>query len=164
MDTKTTRLNPTKHDLPEASRAELVDLLNQHIADLADLHSQTKQAHWNVKGMEFFTLHKLFDQLADGLLAFVDMNAERVTALGGDAMGTVRMAADNTRLDEFPNDLTDGRGFVEALVDRYSTYGAFVRDSIPVAEDLGDMDTADLFTEVSREIDKNLYFLEAHLR
>ncbi len=164
METKTSRLHRTRHDLPEEARAQLVDMLNQHIADLADLHSQTKQAHWNVKGMEFFTLHTLFDELAAGLIDFVDMNAERVTALGGGAMGTVRMAAENSRLDEFPDDLVDGRGFVEALVERYSTYGGYVRDAILQAEDLSDMDTADLFTEVSREIDKNLYFLEAHLR
>ncbi|MGF1507113.1 MAG: DNA starvation/stationary phase protection protein Dps [Chloroflexi bacterium] len=164
METRTSKLHASRIDLPADAREQLVTLLNQHLADLADLHSQTKQAHWNVKGMDFIALHELFDELAAGILVFVDDVAERVTALGGDAMGTVRMAADNSRLVEFPSEISEGRAFVEALAERYADYGTFARMDIKTAEEAGDMDTADLFTEISRQIDKNLYFLEAHLR
>jgi starvation-inducible DNA-binding protein len=140
------------------------NLLNQHLADLSDLYSQTKQAHWNVKGMQFIALHELFDELAGEILGYVDMVAERVTALGGYAMGTARMAAANSQLEEFPLDANDGAAAVKALVDRYAMAAANVRAAIDAADEAGDMATSDLFTEVSRALDKSLWFLEAHLQ
>lgn len=162
--TQTSEMNPTKHDLPADVRAQMVTVLNQHMADLADLHSQVKQAHWNVKGMDFVALHTLFDDLAASLVEFVDTVGERVTALGGDAAGTVRMAAANSRLVEFPSDLTEGKQFVEAIVARYADYGTLARVDIDTSGDAGDLVTQDIFVEISRQVDKHLYFLEAHLR
>jgi len=154
----------TSIDLAEGTREQLIELLNQRLADTFDLYSQTKQAHWNVKGMQFIALHELYDELAEHLLAFVDTIAERATALGGYAAGTARMAAANSQLAEWPQDATDSRTTIEALVERYAAYGKSVRAAIDTAEEAGDTDTADLFTEVSREIDKSLWFLEAHLQ
>jgi hypothetical protein len=99
----------TRIDIPVATRTEIVELLNARLADASDLHSQTKQAHWNVKGSDFIQLHELFDSLAGTVLGFVDLIAERATALGGEALGTVRMAAAASSLDEFPRDSYDGR-------------------------------------------------------
>lgn len=163
-NTQTSKMYPTKHDLPVDVREQMIAVLNQHMADLADLHSQVKQAHWNVKGMGFIALHQLFDQLAGDLVEFVDTVGERVTALGGDAAGTVRMAAANSRLLEFPADLTEDRQFVEAVVARYADYATLARADIDVSGDAGDMGTQDVFVEISRQVDKHLYFLEAHLR
>ncbi len=157
------RLHETRIDVPEEQRKALVDLLNARLADAADLQSQAKQAHWNVKGTDFFQLHELFDELAGALTEPIDMIAERATTLGGVAEGTVRMAAASSTLPEFP-DVTDGVAHVSALADRYATYGKALREGIGQAEELGDMDTADLFTEVSRLVDKHLWFLEAHLQ
>src|SRR4051812_43422420 len=84
---------PTRNSLPAETRAKSVSLLNQHLADLFDLMSQTKFAHWNVKGSDFYQLHKLFDELAEVVEGHVDEVAERVTALGGVATGTARQAA-----------------------------------------------------------------------
>ncbi len=162
--TQTSKMHPTKHDLPADTRSQMVTILNQHMADLADLHSQVKQAHWNVKGMGFIALHKLFDELAADLIAFVDTVGERVTALGGDAAGTVRMAAANSRLVEFPTDLTEDKQFVEAIVARYADYATLARVDIDTAGDASDLVTQDIFIEISRQADKHLYFLEAHLR
>src|ERR1044071_2135764 len=94
----------TSIDLPAEVREQVITLLNQHLADTFDLYSQTKQAHWNVKGPQFFQLHELFDKLADQLQDFADVIAERVTALGGTALGTVRMSAAASRLPEYPVD------------------------------------------------------------
>jgi starvation-inducible DNA-binding protein len=154
----------THIDLPAESRAELIDLLNQQLADIFDLYSQTKQAHWNVKGMQFFQLHELFDDLAESLLEYVDMIAERGVSLGGVALGTARLAAANSSLPELPLDLSESRVFVEAMVERYGQYATSVRRAIDLAEEAGDKDTADLFTEVSRAVDKHLWFLEAHIQ
>jgi starvation-inducible DNA-binding protein len=158
------RFVKTSIDLPQESRATMVELLNDQLADTFDLFSQTKQAHWNVKGPQFYQLHELYDELAATLLGFVDLIAERATALGGSATGTVRMAAGATRLADFSDGPVGSLESVRMLVERYAALAQSTREAIDQAEQAEDMDTADLFTEVSRELDKSLWFLEAHLQ
>lgn len=162
--TEGARMFPTRVDLPEKAREKLVNHLNQILASTFDLYSQTKQAHWNVKGPAFFPLHELFDEIAGELIGFVDEIAERATALGGTARGTVRMAASESGLEEYPTDLVDGLDHVRALAERLGAYANAVRAGIDEAESLGDKDTADLYTGISRTADKRLWFLEAHLQ
>jgi starvation-inducible DNA-binding protein len=159
-----TRSIPTHHDLPEERRMKMVELLNAQLADTFDLFSQTKQAHWNVKGKDFYQLHLLYDELAGELLEFVDLIAERATTLGGVATGTARMAASSTRLAEIPDGPLGSMESVRILVVRYSDLAQTTRQALDIAEDEGDQDTMDLFTEVSRGLDKALWFLEAHIQ
>ena len=159
-----TRTFPTHVELPENTRTTSIALLNQQLADTFDLYSQIKQAHWNIKGKEFIALHEFFDDLAERVLGFVDEIAERASALGGTAMGTARMAAANSKLPEYPTDAVDGTEHLNALVDRYGRYDNSSRAAIDTAEEHQDMATADLFTEITRTIDKDLWFLEAHLQ
>ena len=158
------RLHPSQIDLDESARQGLVELLNQQLADTADLASQLKQAHWNVKGLHFQQLHELFDGVHAALEPFADMLAERVTALGGTALGTVRMAAQASSLPEYPSQATAGKEHLELLQARVAAYAGSTRAAIGQAEQLGDPTTADLFTEVSRAVDLQLYFLESHLQ
>lgn len=153
----------TRIDIPADKREKVVALLNQHLADTADLYSQTKFAHWNVKGPHFIALHKLFDELAEGVEEHVDEIAERLTALGGVAQGTSRQVAGASRLAEFPAGTHKGLEVVAALADRFAACGKTTREAIDKADALGDKDTADLFTGISRDIDQALYFLEAHV-
>jgi starvation-inducible DNA-binding protein len=155
---------PTKIDIPEEQRKALVELLNARLADTFDLYSQVKQAHWNVKGTDFIQLHELFDSLAGDLLGHIDDLAERVTTLGGTALGTARMAAATSKLPEYPDDVADGNKHVGLLADRYGVYANLIRESADEADGLGDMGTNDLLIEVSRQADKHLWFLEAHLQ
>ena len=154
----------TSVDIPADVRAKINRVLNQHLADSFDLMSQAKQAHWNVKGSDFWQLHTLFDEVAERAAEWVDEFAERITALGGYATGTVRMAAASSTLPEFPTKITDSMDYVRALADRLATFTNSARAAIDQTDELGDADTADLFTEVSRCADKYLYFLEAHLQ
>ena len=154
----------TAVDLPTRTRVAMIGLLNQELADTADLYSQTKQAHWNVKGIHFYQLHLLFDQLAEKRQGEADELAERATELGGYALGTVRMAAASSRLPEIPTDINAGVDYVRALVERYGIHANNTRAAIDEADEAGDKDTADLFTEISRELDKDLWFLQAHLQ
>ncbi len=151
------------HDLPPAVREDMIELLNQELADMSDLHSQTKQAHWNVKGPQFMQLHALYDQLAGELVGYVDDLAERAVQLGGLAQGTNRMSASNSRLPELP-DITAGLDVTAALVERYGHVAATTRKGIQIAADAGDQDTSDLMTEISRGMDKWVWFLESHLK
>jgi starvation-inducible DNA-binding protein len=167
MATKTksrTRTFSTRIDIPEGSRGQLVALLNARLADTFDLYSQVKQAHWNVKGSDFIQLHELYDLVAADVIEYVDTVAERATALGGLALGTARMAAKASTLDEYPVDAVDGMDTVAVVADRLAAYGELVREGIDRATELEDMDTADLFTDISRAIDKHLWFVEAHLQ
>lgn len=158
------RLHSTHIDLPEDVRLKLCELLNTTLACTLDLMTQVKQAHWNVKGKDFFQLHELFDEMADELKEYVDMVAERVTALGGTALGTVRMAAQYSLLPEYPSNIFKGEEHLHALVDRFAVYGKHVREGIQKTGDWGDLDTADLYTQVSRNSDQRLWFLEAHIQ
>ena len=154
----------TKNDLPEATRVKTVELLNSRLADCTDLQTQVKQAHWNVKGPNFIALHELFDKINEEVEDYVDDIAERAVQLGGVADGTARMVATRSSLSEYPAHAADGRSHVEALSSVLAAFGKAARKAIEQANELGDLDTADLFTEVSRGIDKWLWFVEAHLQ
>ena len=155
-------LYETENDLPKNARAEVIGIVNQRLADVIDLQTQLKQAHWNVKGPHFIGLHELFDKIAEEVENYVDMIAERIVQLGGIAEGTVRTAAARSRLDEYPLNIADGAAHVEAVARALSTFGREARMTIDETAGLDDADTADLFTEVSRGIDKWLWFVEAH--
>jgi starvation-inducible DNA-binding protein len=159
-----TELHETRIDIAEGARGKLVDLLNRQLADTTDLFTQVKYAHWNVKGTDFIQLHLLFDDIATNLLGFSDLIAERATTLGGSAAGTARQAAAASTLPEYPTDAVDGMDAVRALADRVAAYAASTRRAMDESDDLGDTSTNDLFTEVSRQVDKDLWFLEAHLQ
>lgn len=158
------QLHNTRIDIPKAKREKVIGILNERLADASDLKSQAKQAHWNVKGMDFFQLHELFDQIATDVEGHIDLIAERITTLGGTAMGTVRLAAKNSSLSEYPHEITDGTAHVDALSTALADFGKLIRKDINETADLGDQDTADLLTEISRQTDKNLWFVEAHIQ
>ncbi len=157
------RLYPTRNDVPEPIRPQLIVLLNQLLADAVDLQTQAKAAHWNVKGPNFIALHKLFDEVYASVAEYVDLLAERAVQLGGVAEGTARIAARRSDLEEYPLGIAEGGRHAEALANALASFGAGVRRAIDEADGLGDKGTADLFTEVSRGIDKWLWFVEAHL-
>lgn len=157
-------MHKTKIDLSKETRTSVVDILNARLADAVDLQTQAKQAHWNVKGPSFIALHELFDEVASGLDEYTDLIAERITTLGGVARGTARVAAAESTLSEYPLEISDGRDHVDALSNALAGLGKLVRDAIDQTAELGDADTSDLFTEVSRGVDKHLWLVEAHLQ
>ncbi|MBL9166157.1 MAG: DNA starvation/stationary phase protection protein Dps [Verrucomicrobiales bacterium] len=158
------KLHPTRNDLSEMIRREMIDLLNQNLADVLDFGLQSKQAHWNVKGPHFIALHELFDQIAEEVEKFSDDIAERAVALGGSARGTVQIIATHSRLPMYPVNAISGKAHIEALSRGLATVGAAVRAATETASKAGDADTADLFTGISRGVDKLLWMVEAHVQ
>ena len=156
------KMYETENDISPKRRSELNALMNQRLASAVDLQTQMKQAHWNVKGPSFIGLHELFDKVDEAVESYVDMIAERIVQLGGIAEGTARVAASRSQLEEYPLAIGDGLAHVEAVARALSTFGHEARNLINEADDLDDADTADLFTEISRGIDKWLWFVEAH--
>ena len=154
----------TRNDLSANTRTKVIELLNARLADAIDLGAQSKHAHWNVKGPNFIALHELFDKVAENLEEHIDTLAERVTALGGTAHGTIATVVRASTLKPYPEDISEGALHVDALSAALADFGAKARAAIDSAARLGDADSADLFTGVSRDIDKYLWFLEAHLQ
>jgi starvation-inducible DNA-binding protein len=157
-------MHPTRNDLPPATREKVIALLNQNLADAIDLSLQAKQAHWNVKGPSFIALHKLFDEVAEAAQEGIDDLAERITALGGVADGTLQTVAKRTRVAPYPTEIVAGREHVAQLSDALAAVGKSARAAIDESDELGDKDTADLFTGISRTLDKMLWFVEAHIQ
>ncbi|MFC7139965.1 DNA starvation/stationary phase protection protein Dps [Halosimplex aquaticum] len=157
-------LYPTAVDLPDETRIQVIQVLNQALADTADLQSQAKFAHWNTKGYDFYQLHLLFDEIAEVLSGHTDMLAERITALGSQAMGTNRISANTSQIPEPPHNAVDETEYLQWLTDHVARHANYLRADIERAAELGDEDTADLFTELSREVDKQVYFIESHMQ
>lgn len=153
----------TALDIEQDARSKLIEMLQQHMADNHELYDQTKVAHWNVKGRDFWQLHQLFDELAEMIHPYIDMMAERITLLGGFARGTSRQTAAATTIEDFPDGPQDGETYLRELQTRFAEHANNSRKHAEAsAED--DPSTEDLFIEVSRAADKALYFIEAHLQ
>lgn len=157
-------MHSTRIDLAAKTRARVIGILNARLADAIDLQLQAKQAHWNVKGPSFIALHELFDQVAAGMTTHIDEMAERITALGGIAEGTVQVVAGRSKLDAYPLEIADGRAHLDALAAALARFGKAVRKAIDETGKAGDADTSDLFTGISRDADKTLWLVEAHLQ
>ena len=153
----------TRNDLTHDIREKMIAILNRQLADLIDLRTQAKVAHWNVKGPHFAALHELFDEIAESVDEYADLVAERAAQLGGIVRGTARQVAASTELEEYS--ATGGlEEHVAAIADALATVGSSVRALIDETANAGDQGTADVFTEVSRGIDKWLWMVEAHLQ
>jgi starvation-inducible DNA-binding protein len=156
-------LHPTRIEIAPEIRGYVIQLLNQTLACTVDLRSQVKQAGWNVKGQDFFPLRALFATMASELEAYADLVAERIAVLGGVARGTARTAAMQSRLPEYSDAIVDGNTHVLALAERFADYATAMRGDIALAADVEDADSAALYTDISRGVDKRLWVLEAHL-
>jgi starvation-inducible DNA-binding protein len=150
-------------DLPEPLRKGVCALLQKRLTDALDLEAQLKQAHWNVKGKDFFQLHELFDKIHDEVEEFVDVLAERITALAGVADGRVQTTARATSLEAYPLEASGGDAHLRAVAAALAAFAKAARSAIDEASEQGDADTADVFTEISRATDKQLWLVEAHL-
>ncbi len=154
---------PTKNDLSESTRTRINEILNARLLDVLHLGIHAKDAHWNVKGPHFLQLHELFDKVAGQSQEDADEIAERVAALGGKIRASAQLIATASKLAPYPENISSGQEHVTALSNSLATVAREVRKSIKESADLGDDDTADLLTGISRELDKNLWFVEAHL-
>jgi starvation-inducible DNA-binding protein len=158
------RNHSTVNDLNPNAKQAAIELLNARVADGIDLALLTKQAHWNIKGPQFIAVHEMLDGFRSQIDGHVDTMAERVVQLGGTALGTTQVVAQKSALAPYPTDIYTTADHLAALIERYGAVANAMRRSIDQADDAGDADTADIFTAASRELDKALWFLEAHIQ
>jgi starvation-inducible DNA-binding protein len=157
-------MHKTRNDLPDNARKAMIALLNARLVDTIDLRLALKQAHWNVKGENFIALHELFDQIQVRVGVFVDDVAERAVALGGAVAGTTQAVAKGSKLEPYPTEISAQADHLQAVADRLAAFAKLARAAIEAAEEAGDKNTADLFTGISRQVDKDLWLVEAHLQ
>lgn len=157
-------MHPTKNDLPEKTREDVITLLNELLAGAIDLKLHAKQAHWNIKGADFIALHKLLDEAAGAVEEFADLIAERAVALGGDAEGLVTHVQSRSPLEFYPDDISEARDHLDAITTSFASFAKATRAGIDQAASWKDAVTADLLTGVTRDLDKQLWFFEAHLQ
>lgn len=155
-------MQKTHNTLSENIRGQSVELLNKHLAAAIDLHAQVKQAHWNVRGPAFIAVHELFDKVSAEVEEFSDMLAERAGALGGTAHGTLQTAAKETFLKPYKLGIASEKEHIDAISSALALFGGSVRDAISKSDDIDDPTTADLFTQISRGVDQQLWFIESH--
>lgn len=155
-------MQKTHNTLSEKIRIQSVELLNKHLAAAIDLHAQVKQAHWNVRGPGFIAIHELFDRVSVEVENFSDMLAERAAGLGGSANGTVQIAAKESFLIPYPLGVADEGKHLFAVSGALAAFGGSIIEAIAKSTEIEDPTTADLFTEISRGIDQQLYFVESH--
>jgi starvation-inducible DNA-binding protein len=158
------RMHTTRISLPEREREEVVALLNKTLASASDLFLQLKHAHWNLKGPEFIALHLMFDDLAEKIEEHVDIIAERITSLGGTALGTSQAIVENTQLRTYPTDIFSAKDHIEHLAHNFAILGENSRNNIEKSEEFGDIATGDLYIAFTRLLDKSLWFIEAHVQ
>jgi starvation-inducible DNA-binding protein len=152
----------THNTLPQDIRIQSVERLNIHLAAAIDLHAQTKQAHWNVRGPGFMAIHTLFDTVSGEVEHFSDMLAERAGGLGGTANGTIQTAVTRSFLIPYPLGIADEVQHLFAVASALAAFGGSVIEAIERSTAIGDPTTADLFTEISRGVDQQLWFVESH--
>lgn len=153
----------THNTLPLEIREQSIGLLNKYLAAAIDLHGQVKQAHWNVRGMSFIAIHELFDTVAASVEDYSDLLAERARGLGGTAQGTIQIAVERSFMVPYPLGIADEKQHIFAVAGALAAFGQGIREAIDLTADFGDATTADLFTEISRGIDKQLWLVESHI-
>jgi starvation-inducible DNA-binding protein len=156
-------LRHTSISINGENRIALTNLLNQQLILMTDLYLQTKLSHWNVTGPHFIAYHELFDDIASHVLDSIDVIAERATTLGASVNNSAQKIVEDTTLRDWSTEERHDRAMLNRLAGLVGQVANSMRAAIDQASQLGDADTADLFTEVSRQLDKDLWFLEAHM-
>ena len=150
-------------DLKSNTRSAMIDLLNARLADAIDLKLAVKQAHWNIKGPSFIAIHELLDQVSARVEEHYDTIAERCVQLGGTAFGTLQAVAQATSLSPYPTTATSQNEHVRQIADHLGAFAAGCRAAVDTADEAGDAITADIFTGIARAVDKDHWFIGAHL-
>jgi starvation-inducible DNA-binding protein len=154
----------TANTLSQNIRFKSAELLNRHLAAAIDLHAQIKQAHWNVRGPAFIAIHELLDKVAEAVEDYSDTIAERAGTLGATAEGTVHVAVERSFLEPYKLGVADEKAHLAAVTAALAAFGDSVRKAIDEAAAVGDQDTSDVFTEVSRGVDYQTWLVESHLQ
>lgn len=153
----------TKSDLPEPARQAVITLLQKRLSDGIELMMRAKEAHWNVKGRHFLTLHELFDKVHAEAAECVDQLAERIVQLGGIAEGKLKQMEKNSPIYEHKPTLKGEEWYLEALSDEIAVFNHSIRQGVEQAAQWQDYGTADILTQTLNTLEKTLWIIESSL-
>jgi starvation-inducible DNA-binding protein len=155
------KLQPSILPISAEAKTKNVLLLNQALANLLDLESQYRVAHWNISGIEFIFLHQLFGDLYKKTGKYIDSTGELIRSFGGMATGTVRDSARDTKLTEFDISRYKALPYLNQLC---VAVAMTVREILIGMSDCQDMITNNYLVDLATKLSKDLYLLESHLR
>ena len=152
--------SPINSPLSEADRMTTGSVLQSALVDLVDLSLIGKQAHWNVVGKEFRSVHLQLDELVSLARTYADEVAERAAAIGVSPNGKARTVADNSEITGFPDGWTSDADTISAVV---AVLGDMIkRMRLRIDEtDKADLVTQDLLIEITRELEKQYWRWQA---
>jgi starvation-inducible DNA-binding protein len=151
--------------ISEENRQKVALELSKLLADEYVLFTKTKEAHWNVEGIDFYDKHKLFDEQAEQLSGTIDAVAERIRSLGHKVPSTLNAFLELTHLT--PNSFVenDSRTFMRELLIAHEAISNWLRENIdPFANEYRDLGSSDFITSLMQEHEKTAWILRSHLK
>ncbi len=155
----------TKIGISESNSQVVAMELSKVLADETVLYTKTKNAHWNIEGVDFFDKHKFFETQFEQLDEMIDAVAERIRSIGHYAPATLKSYLSLTHLTEQTREQNDGQGFIKELLADHETIIMLLREHIrSFSEDFKDIGTSDFITGLMETHEKMAWFLRSHLK
>lgn len=148
--------------LTDGQRQGVCEILNRTLADLAILYTKTRNYHWNVTGMQFHSLHEVFEEQYQQIAEASDEVAERVRMLGEHPIGTMAEFLQHSQLTEMPGDYPDAPAMITNLLSDHEQVINQLRRGVQVTDDhYADASTSDFLTELLQQHEKMAWMLRA---
>ena len=162
---ETAAAQKTEIGINKSNRKKVVEMLQELLANEFLLYTKTRNAHWNVEGIDFHTKHVFFEEEYGQLETIVDKVAERIRMLGFYSPGTLKEFLELSNLNEKGPDQTDSRSFMTVLLEDHDKTIKFIRKSISEnAEAHNDEGTADFITGILQTHEEMSWMLRASLK
>lgn len=151
--------------LTETNRQNVATHLSALLADEYVLYTKTRNAHWNVEGVDFYNKHQFFESQFNQLDGIIDRVAERIRSLGHYASASLKIFLNITHLSETTPEKNDGESLIRALLTDHDSIIIHLRENIhPIANEYMDLGTSDFMTGLMEEHEKMAWFLRSHLK
>lgn len=152
--------SPIKSPLAESDKEVTANVLQSTLVDLIDLSLVAKQAHWNVVGRQFRSVHLQLDELVSAARGFTDDVAERANAIGVSPNGKAKTVVESSGLSDYPDNWQSSEKTVEAIVELLGELIERLRARIDET-DKSDLVTQDLLIEITQELEKQHWMWQA---
>nr|WP_315169798.1 DNA starvation/stationary phase protection protein [uncultured Flavobacterium sp.] len=151
--------------ISESHRQAVVDELSKILADETVLYIKTKNAHWNIEGVDFYDKHKFFETQFGQLDEIIDSVAERIRSIGHYPPATLKSYLSLTHLTEQERSQNDSLGFIKELLTDHESIIVILREHIKsFANEFHDLGTSDFITGLMEAHEKMAWFLRSHLK
>lgn len=144
------------------SQQDVVKELNQQVANWIVAYTKLHNFHWYVKGPNFFSLHEKFEELYNEASQYVDDLAERILAIGGNPVGTLKESLEISIVDEAGKNYS-AEQMVEAFSNDLTHISEQLVKSIEVAGEAGDDVSEDMFIGMKNSVDKHNWMFKSYL-